>query len=224
MVSLQACLTIFTLSAPLFWGEPPRPRQERTAPTPLRISYSECACPERCCTPSSAPAWLSEIGLSAFVQGPDTYPGRVESHAALSAIPANCAPGLSDIGVAIARQPLGPSVGWLWKWLNPTRRSIRRAGSSVWTAMERVAMATNLVTFCCSTERLGRNDRLSFERAVLVGILSASSLFGTTQSHCCSSSRCTSARNLVDDACAWKCNGDAQPSVWWPAGAAKPHG
>ena len=32
------------------------------------------------------------------------------------------------------------------------RESPPQAGSSVWTAMERVAMAANLVAFCCSTE------------------------------------------------------------------------
>ena len=78
------------------------------------------------------------------------------------------------------------------------------------------------VTLCCSTELLGRTDRLSSELAELPDVLHASSLCGTTQSRCCSSYRCTSARNLVGDlkaARAWKCNGDAQPSVRW-----LPHG
>ena len=34
------------------------------------------------------------------------------------------------------------------------------AGSSVWTAMERAAMAANLVTFCSSTEHLERTETL----------------------------------------------------------------
>ena len=79
-------------------------------------------------------------------------------------------------------------------------------GSPVWTAVEWVAMAANLVTFCCGAEPLGR--MLTCEPAVLAGILHASSLVGTTQSHCCSSSHCTSARNLEADlqaACALKC-------------------
>ena len=50
------------------------------------------------------------------------------------------------------------------------------AGSSVWTAMERAAMAANLVTFCRSTEHLERTERLSSDPEDLAGILHASSL------------------------------------------------
>ena len=41
----------------------------------------------------------------------------------------------------------------------------RLAGSPVWTGMERVAMAANLVAFCCSTQPLGRTELLSSEPA-----------------------------------------------------------
>ena len=63
-----------------------------------------------------------------------------------------------------------------------------------------MATAAILVSFCCNTEPLGRTDRLSSEPADLAGKLHASFLFRTTQSHRCSSSRCTSARNLVASA------------------------
>ena len=81
----------------------------------------------------------------------------------------------SWIGAAIARQQLGPSCGWLWKWLpwasaNPTRRSLRKLGP---------LKAATLVT--CNPGPLGRTDRLSSEPADLAGILHASSLFATTQ-------------------------------------------
>ena len=44
----------------------------------------------------------------------------------------------------------------------------------------RVATAADLVTFCCSTEPLGRAERSSSEPADLAGMLNASCLFGTT--------------------------------------------
>ena len=102
-------------SAPLIWARTSAAESGRTAPTPIRSSDSECACLERCCecVPSAAPEQLSGSKLSAFVQHPDPHPGRPECYAALSAFPPNTAPGLS--AVAIARQPLGPSFGWLWK-------------------------------------------------------------------------------------------------------------
>ena len=71
-----------------------------------------------------SPAWLLGIELSAFVQGPDnTAPRCAECYAALSA-----AVEVTAAGVNKSHRGISP-----------------QAGSSVWTAMERVAIAANLV-------------------------------------------------------------------------------